>query len=330
MRCANKAVQRERFPMPNIEDIIQQMNGSSVFSRLDLSQSFHQIELDEKSRFITTFVCHKGLYRYKRLLFGINSAPEIHQRIIQQILQDILNCRNNADDIIVFGKDQDEHDKTLRLVLQRLREKNLTLNKAKCEFNMSQLKFLGHTLSKEGVKPDTAIIKAINNFRVPTNPTEVKSFLGLVNFCAKYIRDFATLAEPLRKLTRKEVKWQWNSEQQIAFETLKQRLTSADVISYYNQNAETNVIVDGSPFGLGAILNQEQSDGNFKPVAYASKTLSPVERRYSQTEREALSVYWAIKRFNMYLYGMSFTVYTDHKPLERIFTKHLLEFRNGC
>jgi hypothetical protein len=141
----------------------------------------------------------------------------------------------------------------------------------------------------------------------------VKNFLGLVNFCAKYIRNFATLTEPLRKLTRKEVKWQWNSEQKMAFETLKQRLTSADVMSYYNQNAETNIIVDGSPFGLGAILNQKQSDGNFKPVAYASRTLSPVERRYSQTEREALSVYWAIKRFNMYLYGMCFTVYTDHK-----------------
>ena len=148
----------------------------------------------------------------------------------------------------------------------------------------------------------------------------MKSFLGLVNFCAKNIRDFATLAEPLRKLTRKEVKWQWNSEQQMTFETLKQRLTSADVMSYYNQNAETNIIVDGSPFGLGAILNQKQSDGNFKPVAYASRTLSPIERRYSQTEREALSVYWAIKRFNMYLYGMCFGVYTDHKPLERMFT----------
>ena len=152
------------------------------------------------------------------------------------------------------------------------------------------------------MKPDAAKIKGVNNFRVPKNPTEVKSFLGLVIFCAKYIGDFATLAEPLRKLTRKEVKWQWNSEQQIAFETLKQRLTSADVMSYYNQNAETNIIVDGSPFGLGAILNQKQSDGNFKPVAYASRTLSPVERRYSLTEREALSVYWTIKRFNMYLY----------------------------
>ena len=145
--------------MPNIEDIIQQMNGSSVFSRLDLSQSFHQIELDEKSRFITTFVCHKGLYRYRRLMFGINSAPEIQQRIIQQRLQDIPTCRNNADDIIIFAKNQEEHYKTLRLVLQRLRDKNLTLNKAKCEFNKSQLKFLGHTLSKEDVKPDTANTK---------------------------------------------------------------------------------------------------------------------------------------------------------------------------
>ena len=119
------------------------------------------------------------------------------------------------DDIIIFAKNQEQHDKTLRLVLQSLRDKNLTLNKAKCEFNKSQLKFLGHKLSKEGVKPDTAKIKAVNNFRVLENLTEVKSFLGLVKFCAKYIRDFATLAEPLRNLTRKEAKWQWKSEQQI-------------------------------------------------------------------------------------------------------------------
>jgi hypothetical protein len=143
------------------------------------------------------------------------------------------------------------------LVLQRLREKNLTLNKAKCEFNKSQLKFLGHTLSKEGVEPDTAKIKAVNNFRVPKNPTEVKSFLGLVNFCAKYIRDLATLAEPLRKLTRKEVKWQWNSEQQMAFETLKQRLTSADVMSYYNQNAETEHYCRRKPFWFKGHIKPE-------------------------------------------------------------------------
>ena len=256
MRCANKAVQRERFPMPNIEDIIQQMNGP-LFSRLDLSQSFHQIELDEKSRFITTFVCHKGLHRYKRLMFGINSAPEIHQRIIQQILQDIPNCRNNADDIIIFAKNQEEHGEALRLVLQRLPEKNLTLNKANCEFNKSQLNFSGHTLSKEGVKPDTAKIEAVNNVRVPKNPTEVESFLELVNFCAKYIRDFATLTEPLRKLTRKEVKWQWNSEQQIAFETLKQRLTSADVMSCYNQNAETEHYCRRKPFWFRGHIKPE-------------------------------------------------------------------------
>ena len=320
MRQANKAVLRERFPIPNIEDVLQQMNGSSLFSRLDLKQSFHQLELDENSRYITTFVCHKGLYRYKRLMFGINSAPELHQRVIEQTIQDIPGCKNIADDIIVYAKTQLEHDQTLRALLTRLREKNLTLNRDKCEFNKTQLKFMGHVLSKDGVQPDLNKIKAVRDFETPKNPTSVKSFLGLVNFCAKYIPNFATIAEPLRKLTRKDVEWEWTLEQQNAFEKLKQSLTSADVMSYYNPNAETNVVVDASPFGVGSILMQKQSNGDFRPVAYASRTLSPVERRYSQTEREALGVYWGIRRFNVYLYGKDFTVYTDHKPLERIYT----------
>ena len=133
-------------------------------------------------------------------------------------------------------------------------------------------------------------------------------------------KNYATIAEPLRKLTRKNVPWQWSTESQDAFDKLKQSLISAEVMAYYNPSAETHLIVDASPCGLGAILNQKQSIGDFRPVAYASRTLTPTERRYSQTEREALAVLFAIQRFNVYIYGMQFTVYSDHKALERIFT----------
>ncbi|MEW8545684.1 MAG: RNase H-like domain-containing protein, partial [Candidatus Thiodiazotropha sp.] len=320
MRCANKAIQRERFPMPNVEETLEQMNGASVFSKLDLTQAFHQIELEESSRYITTFATNNSLYRYTRLFFGVNSAPETYQRIIQQVIQDIPGCKNIADDIIIYAANQQEHDKILKMLLARLREKNLTVNKNKCEFNKSELKFMGHTLSSKGLKIDESKVQAVRDTPPPTNPTEVKSFLGLVNFCSKFIPNFATLAEPLRKLTRKEVAWHWGREQQHAFDTLKQRLISADVMAYYNTEAETQLLVDGSPFGLGAILNQKQSNGEFRPVAYASRTLNPVERRYSQTEREALAILWAIQRFNVYLYGSHFVVYTDHRPLERIFS----------
>ncbi|MCG8113721.1 MAG: RNase H-like domain-containing protein, partial [Candidatus Thiodiazotropha taylori] len=321
MRQANKAIMRERFPMPNIDSTLQQMNGASIFSRLDLVEAFHQVTLSPQTRYITTFVCHKGLYRYKRLNYGISSASEQFQRILQQILQDIPNCKNIVDDIIIYADNQEDHDKVLRMVLTRLREKNLTLNKNKCEFNKSELKFMGHILSKNGIQIDEAKVKAVRDAEPTKSANEVLSFLGLVTFCAKFIKNYATTAEPLRKLTRGNVPWEWGPEQQTAFETLKQRLISAEVMAYYNPSAETHLIVDASPCGVAAILNQKQSNGDVRPVAYASRTLTPTERRYSQTEREALAVLFGIQRFHIYLYGMqNFTVYSDHKALERIFT----------
>ena len=175
MRQANKAVQRERFPIPNVEDTLYQMNGATVFSKLDLTQSFHQIELEESYRYITTFVCHKGLYRYKRLMFRINSAPELHQRIVQQTIQDIPGCKNLVDDIIIYAKNQHDHDKTLHALLSRFRQKNLTLNRNKCEFNKSELKFMGHTLSKNGVKPDDSKVQC-KNFKDQLRPPRFEAF----------------------------------------------------------------------------------------------------------------------------------------------------------
>ena len=240
MRAANKAVQRERFPMPNIEHTLEQMNGAKVFSRLDFKSSFHQIEIESESRYITTFACHNGLYRYKRLFFGINSAPETHQRIIQHLIQDIPGCKNIADDIIIFAQNQEEHNKILRMLLTRLRDKNLTLNKDKCEFNKSELKFMGHVLSDHGLKIDKGKVKAVLETKEPTNPSECKSFLGLVGYLSKFIRNYATLVEPLRKLTRNNVEWHWGEEQQRSFNALKMQITSTEVMAYYNENAETN------------------------------------------------------------------------------------------
>ena len=295
------------------------MNGGSIFSRLDLTVAFHQIELSENSRYITTFVCRKGLYRYKRLNYGISSASELFQRILQQILQDIPNCKNIVDDIIIYADNQEDHDKVLKMVLTRLREKNLTLNRSKCEFNKSELKFMGHILSSRGIQIDESKVKAVHDAEPPKNTAEVLSFLVLVTFCAKFIKNYSTVAEPLRKLTRKNVPWEWTSEQQHSFDVLKQSM-SAEVTAYNNPSAETHLIVDGSPCGVAAILNQKQKNGDIRPVAYASRTLTPTERRYSQTEREALAVLFGIQRFHVYLYGMQFTVYSDHKALERVFT----------
>ena len=155
--------------MPNIELTLEQMNGAKVFSRLDPHSSFHQKPLKKDLRYITTFACHNGLYRYKRLFFGINSAPETHQRIIQHIIQDIPGCKNIADDIITFAQNQEEHNKILRMLLERMREKNLTLHRDKCEFNKSKLRYMGHILSDEDLKIDANKVKSVSEAKKPTN-----------------------------------------------------------------------------------------------------------------------------------------------------------------
>jgi len=319
MRCANKAIIRERHPIPTIDEVLNDMQEGSVFSKLDLKWGYHQIELSTESRGITTFATHKGLFRYKRLMFGISSAPEKYQQVIQQVLHDCSGTANISDDIIIFGSDTDEHDRRLEQVLVRLEEKGLTLNKEKCVFHMPKLTFMGLVLSQRGIGPTEEKVKAVTETREPQNASEVKSFLGLVNFNARFIPDLATVAEPLRRLTKKGEPFVFGPEQHAAFTALKQRMAQAETLGYFDRNAKTKIITDASPVGLGAILVQEHNGEN-RVICYASRGLSAVERRYSQTEREALAIVWACEKFHIYLYGTTFELWTDHKPLEFIYS----------
>ena len=319
MRRANTAVIRERHPIPTIDEVLEKMNGSTVFSKLDLKWGFHQIELAEGSRGITTFSTHKGLFRYKRLMFGISCAPEIYQHVIQQVLAGCEGSENISDDIIVHGKGREDHDEKLKKVLCHLKERGLTLNRQKCEFCMPQLMFMGKVLSKRGVGPTETKIEAIREAREPENASEVRSFLGLVNFNGRFIPNLATTAEPLRRLTRKDVTFKWGKQEQAAFKQLKEDLTKAETLAYFDKDAPTQVIADAGPVGLGAVLVQDQG-GEKRVVCYASRSLTEVERRYSQTEKEALALVWACERFHLYLYGIQFELVTDHKPLEAIYS----------
>lgn len=317
MREANKAILRERHQMPTVDELTADLNGATVFSKIDLTSGYHQLELNNESRPITTFSTHIGLFRYKRLNFGISSASEVFQETIRNVIHDIPNSRNISDDIIVYGKTQAEHDEALDAVFNRLNERGLTVNKRKCLFNQQQIEFFGLVFSKDGVSPDPKKVEAIHNASTPKDTTEVKSFLGMTNYCARFIQGYATITEPLRRLTRSEVPFVWTEEQQTAFTTLKEQLRSDTVMSYFNPNEELEIIVDASPVGLGAILTQ---DG--KVLSYASRALTDVESRYSQTEREALAIIWACEHFDMYTNGAHhFTVITDHKPLENIWKK---------
>ena len=314
MRAANKAIIRERHLMPTLDEVVHDLNGAKVFSKLDLNQGYHQLVLHPDSRHITTFSTHFGLFRYKRLSFGINAAAEKFQNVIATAISDIPNVKNISDDVIIYGVNTEDHDKTLHAVLTRFKELNLTLNKEKCQFYMPRIEFFGMVFSADGMSPDPAKVEAIKQAEAPTSVSDVRSLLGMTNYVSRFIRDYADIVAPLRDVTHKGVQFKWEDVHQAALDRLKRSLTSDEVMAYFDPSKKSILLVDASPVGLGAVLTQ---DG--KVISYASKALSSVERRYSQIEREALAIAWGCHHFRLYLLGSHFKVVTDHKPLLSIF-----------
>lgn len=240
------------------------------------------------------------------------------QNNIRQALQGIAGVKNLSDDIIIYGVTQADHDKSLTAVFQRLKEQGLTLNRKKCEFNKNRLEFFGFIFSDGGISADPKKVESIKQADKPKDAAEVRSFVGMANNCSRFIPDFATVTEPLRKLTRKDTPWQWGVEQDTALSKLKDSLTSDTTMANFDPNMNTELIIDASPVGLGPILLQSDKREMMHIIAYASRALSDVERRYSQTEREALAIVWSCEHFHLYIYGKEFTMVTDHKPLELI------------
>ncbi|KAG6440823.1 hypothetical protein O3G_MSEX001465 [Manduca sexta] len=325
MRCANKAIIRENHPLPTMDQLLHKFKRAHVFSKLDIKDAFHQVEISEDSRDITTFITGQGIYRYKRLMFGISCAPEHFQKILERVLLPCEGVVNFIDDIVVYGEDDTEHNGRLKHVLKIIKERNILLNQKKCVFNVKTIKFLGHQLSADGVKPLDAYIKVVENFREPATIDEVQSFLGLINYVNKWIPDMATKSEPLRRLLtlklgkNANVSQYWGPKQTKSFLELKKSLSSIHTLGYYDPKDETLVMADASPVGLGAVLIQSDNSGS-RVIAYGNKSLTDVEKRYCQTEKEALALVWAVEHFKMYLYGKaSFDLITDHKPLEVIF-----------
>ena len=218
MRQANTAIQRERHLTPTMNDVIHELNGARVFSKLDLNKGYHQLELHPDSRYITTFTNHLGLRRYKRLSFGISSAAEVLQNAICQSLHGIPGVKNLIDDIIVYGASQIPHDDTLRAVFARLKERGLTLNRNKCEFNKQRLEFLGFIFSADSISADPHKVAAIHQASEPKDPAEIFSrvFLCMANYCSRFIKDFSTITAPLTELTKKGVPWHWGKEHSAA------------------------------------------------------------------------------------------------------------------
>lgn len=319
-REVNTAIEREVHPIPSMESLVSKLQNATVFSVLDMNEAFNQIELDEESRGITTFITHQGMFRYTSLFYGLNCAPEKFQKVMEQTIAKCKGVANYIDDFIVWGRDEDEHNKRLHNVLETFKTQGLTLNWKKCVIGVSEVQFRGHLFSAEGVKPLHNRVEAVLKFREPTSKSEVASLLGLAGYSSRFIANYSAVIKPLRDLLRNDTEFAWSQDQRNAFTKLVQCMTKPPVLAYFRRNAPTYIITDASPYAIAAVLVQLQ-DGEHRIVEYASRALTEVETRYSQVEREALGLVWACERFSFYVLGTKFTLVTDCKPLEFIFAK---------
>ena len=318
-RALNKDLEIERYPLPRIEELFTELQKGERFSKIDLSQAYMQLKLDEPSQKLCTISTHKGLFSYKRLPYGINSGPSIFQQKIDQTLQGATGVVTYLDDILISAPNNETHVKRLREVCKRLSSSGFTVKREKCDFFAKKLEYLGFVLDKNGLHPSKSKVKAIVEAPVPQNVTQVKAFTGLVQYYGKFVPNLSGILRPMYNLLRKDVPFNFNDDCLKAFNKVKELLTTAPVLAHYDPNAPAVLTVDASSMGLGCVLSIIDNEGVERPVSYSSRTLNAAERNYSQIDKEATAVVFGVKKYHQYLYGRHFSLKCDHKPLLSIF-----------
>lgn len=315
-RKLNQITIDDKYPIPNIDEILDQLSNCQYFTTLDLASGFHQIKMNSKDIEKTAFSVEFGHYEYLRMPFGLKNAPSTFQRLMNNILNGLQgqNCLCYMDDIIVFSPTLKSHIHHLEKVFQKLENANLKVQLDKSEFLHGELSFLGHVISKEGIKPNQNKIEAIQRMTIPKTTKQIKAFLGLVGYYRKFIKNFAEKTKPLTKRLKKDVKINSNDEDYVkSFEECKTLLCNKPILNYPDFSKPFVLTTDASNYAIGAILSQNPND---LPISYASRTLNKAEINYSATEKELLAIIWAVKHFRPYLYGKTFEIITDHKPLQ--------------
>ncbi|XP_063375565.1 uncharacterized protein K02A2.6-like isoform X1 [Cydia amplana] len=315
----NPVLKVDRYPLPKVEELFANLSGGELFTKIDLSQAYNQICLSEESKMLTVINTHRGLFKYNRLPYGLSSSSGIFCRISESIVRDIPNAQSFCDDILIFGKTREGHLSTLEAVLKRLKNLGLKLKKSKCTFLADEVCYLGFVVSKDGIKPDPNKVAAVAKMPPPSCVTEVRSFLGMVNFYSKFIPNASDILHPMHNLLKKGARWNWTTSCDEAFNKIKSLLIGRRILAHFDPNNHVTLTCDASPRGVAGVLSQPDGQGRERPVAYVSRKLNAAEQNYSQIHREALAIVFSTQKFHQYLYGKRFTLVTDHKPLISIF-----------
>ena len=312
-RKLNEKTIEDKYPIPKIEEILDNLGKCSYFTTLDLAQGFHQIEMDSRSIEKTAFSVNNGHFEYVRMPFGLKNAPATFQRVMDNVFREFINkfAFIYMDDIVIFSKSLNEHIQHLTLIFNKLRLFNLKIQPDKSHFLRKDVEFLGHIITPSGIKPNPSKLSAIENFPIPKTTKEIKSFLGLIGYYRRFISSFAKVVSPLTKCLKKDAKLNFNDPEYVrAFYHCKEILMNAPVLAYPDFSKTFKLTTDASNVAVGAVLSQCD-----RPIAYHSRTLNSAERNYSTIEKELLAILDSVKRFRPYLYGKRFIIETDHKPL---------------
>ncbi|GJR70684.1 putative reverse transcriptase domain-containing protein [Tanacetum coccineum] len=320
----NKLTVKNQYPLPRINDLFDQLQGSRVYSKIDLRSGYHQLRVREEDISKTTFRTRYGHYEFQVMPFGLTNAPAVFMDLMNRVCKPYLDrfVIVFIDDILIYSKSRKEHEGHLKLILNLLKKEELYAKFSKCEFWLSKVQFLGHVIDSEGIHVDPAKIEAIKDWASPKTPTEIRQFLGLAGYYRRFIEGFSKIARPMTKLTQKSVKFEWGEKAEAAFQLLKQKLCSAPILALPEGSENFVVYCDASHKGLGAVLMQRE-----KVIAYASRQLKVHEKNYTTHDLELGAVVFALKMWRHYLYGTKCVVFTDHKSLQHILDQKELNMR---
>ncbi|KAJ6798227.1 uncharacterized protein M6B38_214075 [Iris pallida] len=323
-RALNEVTIKNKYPLPRIDQLFDQLGEARVFSKIDLRSGNHQVKVKKEDIPKTAFRTRYGHYEFLVMPFGLTNAPAIFMDLMNRIFYQYLDkfVIVFIDDILVYSKSEEEHEKHLRIVLQTLREEQLYAKLSKCEFWLDQIPFLGHIVSGEGISVDPKKVEAVKSWPTPKSVAEIRSFLGLAGYYRRFVENFSRIAEPLTRLTRKEEKFNWTEKCQAAFDELKKRLITAPILALPSGSGGYEIYSDASGKGLGCVLMQHG-----RVIAYASRQLKTHERNYPTHDLELAAVVFALKLWRHYLYGERIKIYTDHKSLKYVFTQKEINMR---